>query len=134
LGAVLRHLLIASFLTVLGAVPALAADPAVGLWQTEPDREDLISHIEVRPCGANLCGKILAAFDANGQKVMTKNIGKELFWDMAPSGGGAYGGGTVWVPLLNVQAAATMQLAGNILKVRACKGPVCDGQVWNRVR
>ena len=125
---------IAFALAVLAGAPAFAADPAVGLWQTEPDRKDLISHLEVRDCGATLCGKIKTAFDMSGQKVMTKNVGKELFWDMSPEGGGAYGGGTVWVPLLDVQARATMQLAGDTLKVRACKGPVCDGQVWTRVK
>ncbi len=119
---------------LLAAGPAFASDPAVGLWQTEPDRKDLISHIEIRECGTALCGKILTAFDESGQKVMTKNVGKELFWDMVPEGAGAYAGGTVWVPLLNVQARATMQLSGDRLKVRGCKGLVCDGQVWMRVR
>ena len=130
----MKSVFFAAVVAVLAAVPALAADPAVGLWQTEPDRKDLISHIQVRECGAALCGKILVAFDMSGQKVTTKNVGKELFWDMVPSGGGAYAGGTVWGPLLNVQAKATMQLAGNTLKVRGCKGIVCDGQVWTRVQ
>ena len=130
----MKRVLGAAAIAVLMTGPAFAADPAVGLWQTEPDRKDLISHIEVRECGAALCGKILTAFNLSGQKVMTKNVGKELFWNMVPNGGGTYDGGTVWVPLLNVQAAATMQLSGNTLKVRGCKGLVCDGQVWTRVR
>ena len=126
--------IIAAMMLLLAAAPAFAADPAIGLWQTEPDRKDLISHIQIRPCGESLCGKILTAFDMSGQKVTTKNVGKELFWDMSPNGGGTYVGGTVWVPLLNVQAKATMQLSGNTLKVRACKGLICDGQVWMRVQ
>lgn len=128
------RMLCAMMIAAFAVGPAFAGDPAVGLWQTEPDRKDLISHIEVRECGQALCGKVQAAFDMSGQKVVTKNVGKELFWDMLPSGGGAYAGGTVWVPLLNLQAKATMQMAGNTLKVRACKGLVCDGQVWIRVK
>ncbi len=128
------RLFLAGAFLLLGVLPAFAADPAVGLWQTEPDRKDLISHIEVRECGANLCGRIQVAFNQSGQQVMTKNIGKELFWDMVPQGGGAYAGGTVWVPLLDVRAAATMQISGDTLKVRACKALICDGQVWTRVR
>ncbi len=116
------------------AMRVWAGDPAIGLWQTPPDRKDLISHIEVRECGGDLCGRIKVAFDSSGQQVVTPNIGKELFWDMSPIGDGSYAGGTVWVPLLNVRAQATMRLAGDQLHVRACKALVCDGQVWARVR
>lgn len=130
----MRSVWTAVAVAIFAGSPAFADDPAVGLWQTEPDRKELISHIEVRECGAALCGKVKTAFNMSGETVMTKNVGKELFWDMSPEGGGAYGGGTVWVPLLNVEARATMQLAGDSLQVRACKGPVCDGQVWTRVK
>ncbi|MEJ6707693.1 MAG: hypothetical protein QNK92_02565 [Amylibacter sp.] len=57
------------------ALPA-AADPAVGLWKTEPDRKNLISHIQICQCSANLCGKIVKAFDPTGKEVRTKNVGK----------------------------------------------------------
>jgi uncharacterized protein (DUF2147 family) len=130
----MKHVVLSLVLAVLTAVPAFAADPAIGLWKTEPDRKDLISHIEIRECGAALCGRIKVAFDPSGQEVMTKNIGKELFWDMVPNGGGAYSGGTVWVPLLNVKAKATMQLTGKTLVVEGCKAMVCDGQVWTRIQ
>ena len=120
-------------LSVLGGA-AQAADPAVGLWQTEPDRKNLTSHIEVTPCGDALCGQVVAAYDASGAEVRTKNVGKRLFWDLRPEGNGLYGGGTVYVPLLDVTARAKARLAGNRLEVTGCKGPVCDGQVWSRVR
>ncbi|MEO8531576.1 MAG: DUF2147 domain-containing protein [Deltaproteobacteria bacterium] len=110
------------------------ADPAVGLWQTPPDRKDLTSHIAVRLCGAKLCGTIIAAFDPTGKQVQTPNIGKELFWDMTPHGDGGYSNGTAWVPLLNVQVRASMTLSGNRLTVRGCKGPICDTQVWTRLQ
>ena len=113
---------------------AALADPVVGIWQTPPDRKDLISHIEVRQCGAKICGRILRAFDRSGKVVSTPNIGKELFWDMISHGDGAYSNGTAWVPLLNVTVKGSMTLSGNRLTVRGCKGPVCDTQVWTRVR
>ena len=109
------------------------ADPVIGLWQTPPDRKDLISHIEVRACGTKICGRIKSAFNAQGQKVSTPNVGKELFWDMVPHGDGAYSNGTAWVPLLNVTVKGSMTLRGNRLVVRGCKGPICDTQTWTRL-
>lgn len=114
------------------AVPA-TADPVVGLWKTEPDRKNLTSHIHIRQCGPNLCGKVVKAFDPSGTQVKTKNVGKELFWDVKPAGDGNYQDGTVVVPLLNVKATASMRLQGSKLQVTACKGAICDGQTWTRL-
>jgi uncharacterized protein (DUF2147 family) len=111
----------------------LVADPALGLWKTEPDRKNLTSHIEIRTCGAALCGKIKKAFNASGASVQTPNVGRELFWDLKPKGDGTYDSGTVYVPLLDVTANAKMTLTGNRLAVTGCKGPICDGQVWTRL-
>ena len=125
--------LFTTLLAITCASPVLA-DPAVGVWQTEPDRKNLISHIEIKPCGAALCGRIKQAFDPSGVPVQTPHVGRDLFWDLKPVGGGSYDGGTVYVPLLDITANAQMELDGNRLNVTGCKGPVCDGQVWTRVR
>ena len=117
---------------VLCATPALA-EPVVGLWKTEPDRKNLTSHIEIVECGEKVCGLIKEAFNAAGQKVMTPNVGKRLFWGLTPTGTGDYVNGTVWVPLMDVTANAKMRLSGNRLKVTGCKGIICDGQTWTRV-
>ncbi len=114
--------------------PAAKADPAVGIWQTQPDRKNLTSQIDVKPCGAALCGTVLRAFDAEGREVRTPNVGKRLFWDMTPQGNGTYDGGTVEVASMNLRARATMQLQGNQLRVTGCKGPACFGQTWTRLR
>lgn len=116
----------------LAAGPAMA-EPALGVWKTEPDRKDLVSHIEISRCGQKLCGTILEAFNPAGQKVTTPNIGKRLFWGIEPKGNGAYGNGTVWVPLMDVTARADMKLEGNRLRVRGCKAMLCDGQTWTRL-
>ena len=127
-----------AFINILGAAAMLAgavqADPAEGVWRTQPDRKALISHIKIAPCAAKLCGHVVAIFDKAGSPVTTKKLGLKLFWDMVPHGSGNYGGGTVYLPLLDVTAAASMKLSGNSLTVTACKGPVCDGQVWTRVK
>jgi uncharacterized protein (DUF2147 family) len=117
----------------LFAAPALARDPAVGLWQTEPDRAELTSHIRIDECGAALCGQIVAAFDPEGNPVTTPNVGKPLFWDMQPDGAGAYAGGTAWIPLLNVEAEASMALDDGHLVVQGCNAGVCTSQTWTRL-
>jgi uncharacterized protein (DUF2147 family) len=128
-------------LTALAALAAgaaladLADDPAVGVWKTPPDRKDLVSHIEIAPCGEGaLCGRVLRSFNQAGERVETPNIGKRIFWDVEPLGGGDYGKGTAWVPLLNVNARANMTLKGDTLKVQGCKLAVCDSQTWTRLR
>lgn len=110
-----------------------AADPAEGIWITPPDRKNLTSYIEVRRCGDALCGRVLRAYDPSGREVMTRNVGKELFWGLRPQGGGTYGDGTAIVPLLNVKAKATARLTGNRMTVTGCKGRICDSQVWSRL-
>ena len=113
---------------------AAFADPAVGTWVTPPDRKNLVSHIQIAPCGAALCGTVLRAMDRDGREVKTANVGKCLFWDLRPEGDGLYSGGTVYVPLLDVTAKASARLTARGLRVTGCKGPVCDGQVWTRLR
>lgn len=121
------------FWVLLGSA-AMAADPVIGLWRTEPDRKMLTSHIEIRACSAKICGRVKDAFDIYGVSVKTRNVGRELFWDVEPLGGGRYGRGTVFVPLLNVQAKASLELKGDVLKVTGCKGLICDGQTWVRLK
>lgn len=113
---------------------AAGADPVLGVWQTEPDRKALISHIEITRCGPAICGRVAAAFDTSGTPVQTPHVGRPLFWDIRAEGEGRYGGGTVYVPLLDIQARASMVLQGDRLIVTGCRGPVCDGQVWTRLR
>jgi hypothetical protein len=41
--------------SVLMLLPSFAlADPVVGIWKTEPDKKNLISHIAVSTCGAKI--------------------------------------------------------------------------------
>lgn len=111
----------------------VAADPIVGVWKTEPDRKNLISHIKITACGDKFCGRILSAYDASGKEVQTPNIGKKLFWDVASEGGGKYGGGEFWVPLIDVDAVPQMTLQGGKLLVKGCEHEICAHQTWSRL-
>lgn len=113
---------------------AYAEDPVTGVWQTPPDRKDLVSHIEIAACGDKLCGRVLRAYDSSGAQVRTPNIGKRIFWGIEPLGNGRYGNGTAWVPLLDVHANASMTLSADTLRVRGCKAVLCDSQTWVRLQ
>jgi uncharacterized protein (DUF2147 family) len=116
------------------AGPPGPADRGVGHCTTSPARKALISQIEIRECDRALCGRIRAAFDRAGIPVTTRNVGRELFWGMRSRGDGTYSGGTAWIPLLNVEAAASMALSGSRLKVRGCARGLCQSQTWTRAR
>lgn len=119
---------------VLLLTPSLAAaDPIVGVWKTEPDRKNLISHIKITDCGGKFCGQIQSAYDTSGKEVKTPNIGKKLFWDVASEGGGKYGGGDFWIPMVNVDVVPQMTLSGDSLTVRGCEHVVCGHQTWTRL-
>ncbi|WP_170396271.1 DUF2147 domain-containing protein [Ruegeria arenilitoris] len=110
-----------------------AADPIVGVWKTEPDRKNLISHIQISACGDKFCGQIQSAYDKSGKEVQTPNIGKKLFWDVTSEGGGKYGGGDFWIPMVNVDVVPQMTLSGDTLTVRGCEHVVCGHQKWTRL-
>ncbi|MEM6637334.1 MAG: DUF2147 domain-containing protein [Pseudomonadota bacterium] len=131
----LRRLFAPLSVLLMLSSPALAQDPVFGMWQTEPDRKDLTSHILIGPCDGKICGKVMQAFNSAGQMVRTANVGRQLFWGIEPAGNGSYDNGRVFIPLMNVEARAKMTLLDqNRLRVTACKAMVCDGQVWVRIQ
>ncbi len=125
--------LIVTTVVTISASVALAADPIVGVWKTEPDRKNLVSHVKISACGDKFCGQILSAYNSSGKEVQTPNIGKKLFWDVSNKGGGSYGGGEFWVPLINVDAVPQMTLNGNTLSVKGCEHMLCAHQTWSRL-
>ncbi len=70
----------------LGLAGPAAADPVLGLWQTEVD-DGAYAYIDRKPCGAALCGIIARTFNASGE-YQSENLGKTLVIDMVPAGGG----------------------------------------------
>jgi len=121
-------------LTLLMLSPAgiAAADPALGMWQTEPDAKDQIAHVNVYDCAEALCGRIVRVFDANGQRIDHPNVGRRVFWNMTRDGGSRYRG-RAFVPAHGREYAGRMVLQGDRLVVKGCVGPVCMSQTWRRV-
>ena len=126
----LKSLLSLAFVVGL-AVPAQAADP-VGIWLTGPDKNGKVAHVHATPCGPAFCGKIIRVFNASGQAVNAPTVGKRVFWDM--TGGSGLFQGRAYVPAHDRNYNAKMQVTGNRMKVSGCFGPVCQSQVWTRVK
>jgi len=131
----MRSIVLACVFGLWASAPAYAKDSIVGVWQTEPDRKELTSHIEVAPCGTGYCGRVLRAFDPTGAEVTTRNIGRMLFWDMKPQDNGTFGGGAAYVPILNVTTSnVALTLSGELLEVKGRVGLMRGTQVWTRLR
>jgi len=110
----------------------ISAEPALGTWQTEADKKGQIAHVKVTRCDESLCGKIVRAYDSQGQRITTENVGKRIFWGMTRTGDGNYQG-RAWVPAHDREYAAKMKLNDDRLKVSGCLGPICQSQLWARV-
>lgn len=126
----MRAVILATSL-ICGAAP-VAAEPVLGMWQTEADRKGQVAHVDVHHCDQNLCGRIVKAFNAQGERVVTPNVDKLVFWGMEPTDPGEYEG-RAWVPAHDREYKANMELSGDRLKVAGCVGPICQSQIWKRV-
>jgi len=120
----------------IGAGAAWGADPVEGLWKTLPDDNGKYGYVEIKPCGDKLCGTLVKAFDSSGTETASDNIGKEIVWDMVPTGEGTYGNGKVWAPDRDKTYASKMALNGNVLSVSGCVfgGFICRSSAWARVK
>ncbi|MDX5357591.1 MAG: DUF2147 domain-containing protein [Rhodobacterales bacterium] len=117
----------------LMAVPAFAADPVEGLWQTQVD-DGAYAHVQLAPCGQAICGTIARTFNASGE-YKSPNLGKQLVIDMMPQGGGRYQG-QVWRPSNDKVYVGKIELNGNSLSLAGCiaGGLLCSKQTWQRVK
>lgn len=122
-----------SFLLTLALVGVAHAEPAVGVWRTEPDQKGIVAHVNVFECGPALCGKIVRTFDSNGQEIAAASLGERVIRDARLTTQGVYKG-RAWVPAHKREYRAKMALNGNTLNVRGCLGPVCMSQNWARVQ
>ena len=131
----MRHFSAILAALLLGAGAAQAADPAEGLWKTEPGDSGGYLHVSVYGCGAALCGVIREAFDKSGTaQPGYDHLDKRMLWDMQAKGGGSYDGGKIWAPDRGKTYNSRMQLSGNKLTVKGCVFGICRGQTWTRVQ
>ena len=129
----MKRTIIAAIVGIGFAGTAMAADPAVGVWKTQPD-DGAYAHVKRTPCGGAICGTIQRTFNASGE-YKSENIGKQLVIDMKPDGSGKYAG-KVWRPSNNKIYIGKMTVAGNSLKLSGCVagGLLCSKQDWQRVQ
>lgn len=113
---------------------ALAVDPAVGVWQTEPGDSGGHLHVQIEPCEDKLCGFILRAFDKDGHPVADyEHLGKPMITDMQITGTGRYAKGKIWAPDKDKTYKSKMRLGDQSLIVKGCIAFICRSQHWKAV-
>ena len=129
----MKRTILAAVMGIMAAGMAMAADPAVGVWKTQPD-DGAYAHVKMSPCGAEMCGTIMRTFNGDGE-YKSKNIGKQLVIGMAPDGKGNYAG-KVWRPSNDKIYVGKMSVSGNNLKLSGCiaGGLLCSKQSWIRLQ
>jgi len=117
----------------LMAAPAFAADPLEGRWLTAPDDNKNRGLVEVKPCGAMLCGTLVGAIDGSGASITSgPNIGRQIVWNTVNKGGGVYRG-KVYSPDRGKTYNSKLVLSGGNLSVSGCVVGVCrEGGIWTK--
>ncbi|ARE82334.1 conserved exported hypothetical protein [Roseovarius sp. EC-HK134] len=129
----MRKLVMMTAVFTLGAGMAMA-EPLLGTWRTAKDDNGHSGLIEVAPCGAKLCGTLVKSFDEAGKEMQSKNIGRKIISETAPTGGGEYKG-KVYSPDRDKTYNSKLQLSGDTLSVSGCVLGICrDGGTWQKVK
>lgn len=119
---------------VLMTSGAALADPVVGTWKTQPGDDGNYAHVDIKTCGAQICGVLGKGYDSAGNTIDSPNIGKPMIWDMKANGGGQYSGGKIWAPDRDKTYNSKMTLNGDMLEVSGCVLGICRSQSWTRLK
>lgn len=111
---------------------AAQADPAEGLWRTEPGDDGSYALVRISTCGPFMCGVIDRAVATSGDTIDDPFDGRLMIWDMQAQPGGTYTNGRIWAADRDKTYASRMALAGNNLTVQGCILGICRGQTWLR--
>ena len=132
----------------MAALPALAADSALGEWVTEGGK----ARVAITPCADDarkLCGAITWSYrpadappgplvDVNNQDPALRArpiVGLPLIQSFQPAGSGAWDRGTIYDPEGGKTYKSKMRLKGpDMLEVNGCILFFCRGQTWTRWR
>ncbi len=111
---------------LLGAGPAMAAD-IVGTWQ----RSNGESRIRMAPCGGAVCG-VITWLKTPGKS--DAKVGQQVFYDMKPSGAGAWEG-SAFNPEDGRTYAGKASVSGSSMTTKGCVlgGIICKSVSWSRV-
>jgi uncharacterized protein (DUF2147 family) len=123
---------IAALILTMTAGTSLA-EPLLGKWRTAPQDDGTMGVVQVAPCGAALCGTLVASLDPDGKEVANPENGMLILTETVASGGGEYRG-KIYAPDRDQTYNSRLQLSGNSLKVSGCVLGICrDGGSWVRV-
>lgn len=129
----MQNSLIVALATVLLTSAAAHAD-LKGVFQTAPNDDGNVGHVEFYDCGGLTCGKLIRSFNGNGAPIESTNIGKDIVWDMAVQTDTSWSKGRIWDPGADKTYRSKMSLSGDKLKVSGCVGPICRANTWVRVK
>ena len=126
----MRTLLLSAALASLAGTAM--AEPLVGTWRTANDDNGNSGLIQVKACGAALCGTLVKSFDAAGKQMESPNVGRKIIWDTVAAGDGEYRG-MVYSPDRDAEYKSKLVLTGDKLSVSGCRIGICrEGGVWTR--
>jgi uncharacterized protein (DUF2147 family) len=111
------------------AAPA-AAEPAAGLWKSQPGETGGYIHVRIAPCGGAVCGTIEEVIGNDNQSI----VGRQIIWDMQPQGDGQYRGGRIWAPDQDRTYRSNMAVGTNTMVVEGCVAVFCREQTWTRLQ
>lgn len=110
------------------------ADPLEGIWQTVKDDNGNFGFVQVAPCGAALCGRLIKSFDSNANETTSEFTGQNILSETVSEGGGAYSG-KIFAPDRGKTYTSSLELNGDQLAVSGCVFGICrSGGVWLRVQ
>lgn len=129
---------IKQFIATIIAVSALlltgtaTANEVSGVFKTESSDKGYLL-VSVEPCGDKVCGTIQDAFNLEGEPMADyEHKGKQMIWDMVPSGDGKWSKGKIWDPSKDKTYKSKMSLSGDTLNVSGCIAFICRSQSWTR--
>ena len=114
----MRKLMMMTAMLSLAAGAAMA-EPLLGMWRTAGDDNGNSGLVQVAPCGAALCGKLVKSFNSAGEEIPSDNIGRNIISETVPTGDGEYRG-KVYSPDRGKTYNSRLQLNGDSLKVSGC--------------
>lgn len=112
-------------LAAASSCAASLAQDAAGLWT----RDDGMSRIEVKPCGAALCGYVVWLKNPRSKA----RVGEKVFFDMMRSDQNSWEG-SAFNPEDGRTYSGRMVLSGKKLKTAGCVlgGLICKTVYWRR--